>query len=68
VTLTEALRTGRLTEFIAQEQARGIGPADGCRLDAMAREAVATPVTHKQLEDQTSRSQRADGSTGKRTR
>lgn len=30
LTLAEAIKTGRLQEFIAQEEKRGIGPAD-CR-------------------------------------
>jgi hypothetical protein len=28
LTLAEAIKTGRLQEFIAEEEARGIGPTD----------------------------------------
>ena len=38
--LSEALRSGRLSEFIAQEEARGIGAADPHALDALVAEVA----------------------------
>lgn len=64
LTLTEALAEGRLPDFIAQEEARGIGPIDRAELDV----GIAALVKGPQSEDQTSRSACDDGSTGKRTR
>lgn len=34
LTLTKALETGQLREFIAQEEARGIGPANRKEVEA----------------------------------
>ena len=56
MTLIEALRTGKLADFIAQEEARGIGPADEAPLLAVLKEAAKAP----QSEDQTSRSPSGD--------
>lgn len=64
MTLAEALSSGRLDEFIAQEEARGVGPADKAGLDR----ALAALIKQPQSEDRTSRSASPDGSTGKRTR
>jgi hypothetical protein len=64
LTLSEALKTGRLQDFIAQEEARGIGPIDRAELDAVAAALIKAP----QSEDQTLHSPSADGLTGKRTR
>jgi hypothetical protein len=64
ITLREALASGRLSEFAAQEEARGVGPVDHAELDAL----TATLIKAPQSEDQTSRSLSGDGSTGKRTR
>jgi hypothetical protein len=64
LTLAEALKTGRLQDFIAQEEARGVGPIDRADLDR----ALAKMVKAPQSKDQTSRSPLRDGSTGKRTR
>jgi hypothetical protein len=33
ISLSEALRSGRLQDFIAQEELQGIGPADSRELD-----------------------------------
>jgi hypothetical protein len=33
ITLAEAVKTGRMAEFIAQEEARGVGPIDRVDLD-----------------------------------
>ena len=64
LTLKKALKSNLLEEFIAQEEARGIGGANKADFEAALR-AVAKPP---QSEDQTSRSPSGDGSTGKRTR
>lgn len=64
LSLTEALETGRLDEFVAQEEARGLGPVN--RTDFAAD--VAALVRAPQSGDQTSRSACDDGSSGTRTR
>lgn len=64
VTLTEALKLDRLADFIAQEEARGVGAADKADLDRALEALIKQP----QSEDRTSRSASPDGSTGKRTR
>lgn len=64
LTLAEAMKSGRLSEFIAQEEARGIGPSDRADFDALMAALVKAP----QSEDQTSHSPSGDSSTGKRTR
>jgi hypothetical protein len=64
LTLSEAVKTGRLQEFIAQEEARGVGPVDRAELDR----ALAKMVKAPRSEGQTSRSPSRDGSTGKRIR
>lgn len=64
ITLSEALQSGRLQEFIAQEEARGIGPADTRDLDS----TLSRLITAGKSEDQTSRSASGDGSIGKKTR
>lgn len=64
LSLASALKNGRLKEFIAQEEARGVGPANQADFDA----ALAAIVKRPQSEDQTSRSPSRAGSTGKRTR
>jgi hypothetical protein len=64
LTLSNALKSGRLDDFIAQEEARGIGPIGRAELNLY----IAALVKSQQSKDQTSRSPRRDGSTGKRTR
>lgn len=64
LTLAEAVKVGRLSDFAAQEEARGVGPIDRAAFDALAAALIKAP----QSEDQTSRSPSRDGSTGKRTR
>lgn len=61
LTLTSAIKTGRLREFIAQEEARGVGPADRAKLDKALKKLIKQP----QREDRTSRSACGDGSTEK---
>jgi hypothetical protein len=50
LTLSEAMKTRRLQEFIAQEEARGVGPVDRAELDR----ALAKMVKAPRSEDQTS--------------
>jgi hypothetical protein len=64
LSLSEALKSGRLQDFVAQEEARGIGPIDRAKFDALLKKAATAP----QSKDQTSHSAYGDGSTGKRTR
>lgn len=64
ITLADAMKNGRLQEFIAQEEGRAVGPIDRAAFDALAAALVKAP----QSEDQTSRSASGDGSSGKKTR
>lgn len=61
LTLAQALRSDRLEDFIQQEEARGVEPADMQELLA----AIETTIKAPQSEDQTSRSASDDGSSGK---
>jgi len=51
LSLSEALASGRLSDFIDQAEADGIGPADRAQFEAMVG-----CITAPQPEDQTSRS------------
>jgi len=62
LTLSEAIKTGKINEFVAQEEARGIGPADRKKLDAAIKKLATTPT---QSGDQTSRPTSRGGSRGK---
>jgi hypothetical protein len=62
LTLTEAIRSGRINEFVVQEELRGVGPIDRKELDAEIRRLATTPL---KSEDRTSRSSSAGGSTEK---
>jgi hypothetical protein len=64
LTLAEALKTKRLQDFIAQEEARGVGPVDRAELERAFAKVIKAP----QSKDQTSHSPLHDDSTGKRTR
>jgi hypothetical protein len=64
LSLTEALRTGRLNEFIDQQEAIGVGPVDVAAFD----QASTRVIKHAGLSGQTLRSASHDGSTGKQTR
>jgi len=64
LSLSEAQVSGRLEEFVFQEEARGIGPADPRRLD----EALSRLIKVEKSANQTSRSASSDGLTGKKTR
>ncbi len=61
LTLREAIKSGRLSDFIKQEENRGIGPADKAAFDHLAERVIKTPLP----EDQTSRSPSLDGSSEK---
>ncbi len=61
ISLSTALRDEKLAQFIAQEEARGIGPADQLAIDALVAEAAK----ERQSEDQASHSPSRDGSTEK---
>jgi len=67
LTLSEAIASNRLPDFIAQEEARGVGTAKRKDLDR-ALLIASTTVTHEQPADRTSRSRHAGGSAEKRTR
>ena len=64
LTLANAMKLGRLQDFIAQEEARGVGSIDRAEFDRLLVKAVKPP----QSKDRTSRSPLPGGSTGKRTR
>lgn len=60
LTLSEALATDRLPDFIAQAESEGVGPADRSQFEAMVGR-----ITAPQPEDQTSRSRGSGCSRGK---
>jgi hypothetical protein len=62
LTLSEAIKAGRLEEFVKQEEARGVGPAQSSEL-AEAIEILATTPT--QSGGRASRSPSDGGSTEK---
>jgi hypothetical protein len=64
LSLSAAVREGRLPEFINQEEARGIGSIERAELDRTLAKLIKVP----QSKDQTSRSPLPDGSIGKKTR
>lgn len=61
LTLAQAIKSGRLEDFIAQEEARGVGPIAEADFDDLAAKVIRT----SQSGDQTSGSLPADGSRGK---
>lgn len=60
VTLRRAIRENRLDDFIAQEEARGVGPINEAELN----DAIKVTIKPQQSEDQTSRSHGRGGSSG----
>ncbi len=60
LTLSEALASNRLEDFIVQAEAAGIGPDDSKDFDALVKR-----VTEPLPEGQTSHSPAGDGSRGK---
>jgi hypothetical protein len=61
LTLSEAVKTNRIKEFIDQEEKRGIGPADRRKLNAAIRKLAIQPLP----KDRTSRSSSGDDLSGK---
>jgi hypothetical protein len=51
LTLSQAVRDGRLREFVAQEEARGVGPGQSRELEKAIKNLAITP---KQSGDRTS--------------
>ena len=64
IALADAIREGRLQEFVTQEEARGVGPIDRAAFGRAVAEMVRAP----QSADRTSRSSSGGNSTGKKTR
>jgi hypothetical protein len=46
ISLSEALKAGRLPDFIAQEEARGIGPGDRAQFDRLVKTVSQPPKTY----------------------
>ena len=61
LSLAEAIRSDRLLDFMAQEEARGVGPVAEADFDDLAAKVIRT----SQSDGQTSGSLPADGSPGK---
>ena len=61
LSLSKAIREGRVEEFIRQEEKRGVGPVDRDELDR----AVARVLRGSQPDDRTSRSASRGGSSDK---
>ena len=64
LSLAEAIKTGRVADFIAQEEDSGVGPIDRSAFDTL----TAAPVKAPQSTDQTSHSASDDGSSERKTR
>lgn len=58
LTLAEAIREGRLSDFIAQAEAADIGPVEEADLEAALRRVITSPQGSRPA----SRSPRDDGS------
>jgi hypothetical protein len=61
LTLSEAIKTRKIQEFIAQQEAAGIPVADAKEFE----KSLENIIKGRPQEDQTSRSQRRGGSSGK---
>ena len=64
LSLSEALKSNKLPDFILQEEARGIGPAETARLE----QALSALIKAPRSEDQTSRSPSNDDLSETKTR
>ena len=64
LSLTDAIASGKLTQFIHQEEARGVKPVDKKRLNA----ALAKAIKPLKSKHQTSRSASRGNSGGNKTR
>ena len=51
LSLTEAIETGRLQEFIAQREAEGLGPISKAEFDKTASAVIKTPPRDDQTSD-----------------
>jgi hypothetical protein len=58
LTLGDAIKSGRLQEFIAQAEASGVGPVSETEFDRTSSVLIKTPRS----DDQTSGSSQTDGS------
>ena len=63
LTLTQAIKTGKLQEFTEQEEARGMGPIDRAEFESLSTALIKA----RQSTGRTSRSSSGDGSSGKKT-
>lgn len=61
LTLSKAIKEGRLEEFIRQTERAGVGPVSQADFDA----AASKVIKHETRSDRTSRSSSRGGSTGK---
>lgn len=64
LTLSEAKKADRLEEFVAEQEASGIGPIDHGAFDNLLSRVITGPPP----KDRTSRSSSGGNSIGKRTR
>ena len=48
LSLSEAVKTGRIRDFIAQEEARGVGPVDRADFEAILAKLVKAPRSKNQ--------------------
>lgn len=64
LSLAEAQASGRLDDFVSQEERREVGPAATVDLDA----ALSRLIKSEKSEDRTLRSASSDGSSGTKTR
>jgi hypothetical protein len=64
LSLSAAIKKGQLDQFVAEQEAAGLGPIDRAEFDG----AVSRVVKAQQSVGRTSRSASGGNSTGKRTR
>jgi hypothetical protein len=64
LTLAEAQKSGRLEEFIAEQEAAGLSPVDRAEFDNL----LSVVMSARPPKDQTSHSASDGNSTGKKTR
>jgi hypothetical protein len=64
LSLSEAIKKDQLDQFVAEQEAAGIGPIDRAEFDVAVPRVIKAP----QSKDQTSRSASDENSSGKRTR
>ena len=63
LTLVEAIKTGRIDDFVRQEEARGIGPASEREVRRLLK--MAATIKLPKSKGRTSRSASRGGSSGK---